>query len=282
LARFSERIGVVKPRYEPQVDDIDGKTRNMLWNAVSITVLNTRIVGNSVIRGPSFLSGFGKGIAKSFYVDLLYKPHDEGPNRAAHLSDEIKEYLQSSSWVKVYDLIEWIVQFAQNSSQFESEINRILEQELSAYRLINTEFVQITSENEIEEVNNAIAIGGKFASASKHLASAVTLLSDRQNPDFPNSIKESISSVEAVAKIITGDEKASLGKALKVLEKNGYIHPALAEAYKKIYGWTSDEGGIRHALSDKGDVEITLADARYMLVSCSAFVNYLISNAENT
>jgi len=55
----------------------------------------------------------------------------------------------------------------------------------------------------------------------------------------------------------------------------------LAKGYNKIYGWTSDEGGIRHALSDKGDVEITLADARYMLVSCSAFVNYLISNAEN-
>jgi len=41
-----------------------------------------------------------------------------------------------------------------------------------------------------------------------------------------------------------------------------------------LYGYTSDSGGIRHALSDE-DVTPTFEDAKFMLVSCSAFINYL-------
>jgi hypothetical protein len=41
----------------------------------------------------------------------------------------------------------------------------------------------------------------------------------------------------------------------------------------RLYGWTSDAGGIRHAIKDADEVERT--DAQFMLVNCSAFVNYL-------
>ena len=273
--RFSERIGVVKPRYEPQVDDIDKVLRNRIWNVVSLEIL-----GRNICDQYGYLSPLGKRISKSLYIDHLVRPHDEAPGSPSKLSSDIKGYIQHFAWEKVYDLVEWITPFAPNQKLVESSFNKNFERELSAYRMVNGGIVQIDSKNEIAEVNNAIAVEGKFASASKHLASAVTLLSDRQNPDFPNSIKESISAVEAVAKILTGEEKPTLGKALKTLEKEGHLHKGLAEAYMKIYGWTCSESGIRHANMDMTNV--TLADARYMLVSCSAFVNYLISNAENT
>ena len=44
--------------------------------------------------------------------------------------------------------------------------------------------------------------------------------------------------------------------------------------YEKMYGYTSDADGIRH-----GGIDFTNApaeDAKYMLISCSAFVNYLV------
>ena len=47
---------------------------------------------------------------------------------------------------------------------------------------------------------------------------------------------------------------------------------------KKIYGYTSNGDGIRHALLEEDSLEYE--DALYMLVSCSAFVNYLISKFE--
>ena len=94
-------------------------------------------------------------------------------------------------------------------------------------------------------------------------------------PDYENSIKESISAVEAICCIITDDDKATLGKALGKLEQAGItIHGSLKSAMEKLYGYTSDENGIRHAGIDfKG---ASSEDAKYMLVTCSAFVNYLM------
>lgn len=75
------------------------------------------------------------------------------------------------------------------------------------------------------------------------------------------------------------DEKIELGKALSRLERNGvYIHGAMKDAFKSLYGYTSDESGIRHGGID--DNEIYQEDARFMLIACSAFVNYLIVKYE--
>ena len=68
-----------------------------------------------------------------------------------------------------------------------------------------------------------------------------------------------------------------MGKALKLIEDTVGLHPALKKGFSSIYGYTSDEGGIRHAMIDDNPCEFD--DAKYMLVSCSAFVNYLIMKA---
>lgn len=147
---------------------------------------------------------------------------------------------------------------------------------MSAYRIVCNEVVQITSEEEVVEIEQALYIGDKFSSARTHLRTALKLLSDKKNPDFRNSMKESISAVEALCKIITGDKSATLGDALKVLEKKYLLQGSLKSAYSALYGYTCDSGGIRHSLKD--DVsDLKFEDAKFMLVICSAFVNYLIT-----
>lgn len=71
------------------------------------------------------------------------------------------------------------------------------------------------------------------------------------------------------------DPKATLGDALKAIEKGGLLHPALKDGFLKLYGYASDEGGIRHAMLD--EPKLTPADARYFLLSCTSFVNFLKS-----
>jgi hypothetical protein len=66
--------------------------------------------------------------------------------------------------------------------------------------------------------------------------------------------------------------------ALAAIEKKTTLHPSLKEAFQKLYGYTSDAQGIRHALMDEPNLDIE--DAKFMLVSCSAFVNYLIVKAQ--
>ena len=76
-----------------------------------------------------------------------------------------------------------------------------------------------------------------------------------------------------MARIVSEQENATLGDALKSIEKAGHLHPSLKEGFLKLYGYTSNEQGIRHAMLDEPN--ITAADARYFLISCSSFVNYL-------
>lgn len=153
-------------------------------------------------------------------------------------------------------------------------INRVLRNEVAGYRLVNRKIVQITSNEEIQEIQEAIANTDKFNSVNTHLQTALDMLSDRKNPDYRNSIKEAISAVEAMCSIIANDPKATLGSALKEIEKKHSLHPALKSAFSSLYGYTSDAGGIRHKLTDD-TATIEFEDAKFMLVSCSAFINYL-------
>lgn len=52
------------------------------------------------------------------------------------------------------------------------------------------------------------------------------------------------------------------------------LHKALKTGFSSLYGYASDAEGIRHAMLDES--KLSFSDAKYMLVSCSAFVNYLI------
>ena len=112
----------------------------------------------------------------------------------------------------------------------------------------------------------------------EHLSQSLTLLSNRQKPDYRNSIKESISAVESLAKIISKQNSATLGPALDAVEKKAKLHAVLKQAFQKLYGYTSDAQGIRHALMDEATLDAE--DAKFMLVSCSAFVNYLVVKAQ--
>lgn len=61
-----------------------------------------------------------------------------------------------------------------------------------------------------------------------------------------------------------------------MIEREGKVklHPALKGAFDKLYGYTSSNSGIRHALVDDS-IPVCSEDARFMLISCSAFINYL-------
>jgi hypothetical protein len=191
------------------------------------------------------------------------------------LYKHIRDYFFNCYWYEVYDFLEFVVNWYNNKhEELNQSIKQILERELSGFRLVSGIFVDITNEQEIEMLEETLK-DTTFAPVSSHLQRALELLADRKNPDYRNSIKESISSVESIARIITDNKKATLGDALKELEKRGELHPALKEGFSKLYGYTNDEDGIRHAMLDEPN--ITPADAKYFLLSCTSFVNYLKS-----
>lgn len=76
-----------------------------------------------------------------------------------------------------------------------------------------------------------------------------------------------------MARIVAENPKATLPDALKALERGDRLHTALKDGFVKLYGYSSDEQGIRHAMLDEPN--ISAADARFFLLSCTFFVNYL-------
>ncbi len=178
-------------------------------------------------------------------------------------------------WYRIYDFIEKYLGIKEEdiAKEMTLKFNHILEEEVAPYRILNGLVVPIVNESELNTLS--VTINSEYTSVSKHMQKALELYSDRQKPDYENSVKESISAVEAMCSIITGEESVTLGKTLKKLKDCGVnIHSALESAFLKLYGYTSDSGGIRHGSIEF--VNVPSEDAKYMMVSCSAFVNYLI------
>ena len=186
------------------------------------------------------------------------------------------------SWNEVYDFIEFSIQNCPEdcADSFCVACNAVLERENAAYRLVAREVTEITSPEEIDAIECAIADSSRCAGVHAHLRQALSHLSDRKSPDYRNSIKESISAVEALCQRITSDANATLGKALKAIEPQIELHPALREAFSKLYGYTSDADGIRHAMME--EPSLSHADAQFMLVVCSAFVSLVLGKCAET
>jgi hypothetical protein len=210
------------------------------------------------------------------WSSFLKLPVDEMPHDEYGVHLRLKDLVLKGDWFVPYELIEFVMNEGQhdNVNRLDASVPVILSEENTGFRLVNRRFVEMTDEREIAAIEGAInASTDDFTPVRSHLEAALRLLSDKRSPDYRNSIKESISAVEAAVQIITGDSKAELGKALAKVSAKAPIHGAFASALKSLYGFTSDSNGIRHALSEEPTLDS--ADARFMLAACAAFVMYL-------
>ena len=264
--RFSEREGHKAVPAMMEREGMTGELRNSLWNQLMHQ-------GALSIRS----SRWGRGERTRFaaiWIDVLKLPAHRIPRVDTAAMEALFGKYAALEWYEVYDLLEYVLNYGEDPHLVES-VNEILERELSAYRFVGGVITDVTSEEEIAMLEEALE-DGEFAGVTAHLRRALELLSDRQSPDYRNSIKESISAVESLVQSITGNLKATLGQALNVIEHHNSgitIPTSLKKAYSALYGYTSNEDGIRHAMLE--EPSLTASDAKYFLMVCTAFVNYL-------
>jgi AbiJ N-terminal domain 4 len=267
---FSQRNGYKPIRDIVQLETMDETLRNAIWNCFCDKIIHSQGFMDRGFSNPGKIHRFGS----FFWAKFLKKPSDTCPIGDDAIYDSIRDKFFRFDWFEVYDFVEFITACFHQMPEFVSGINSALESEMSAYRLVQGKIVEITNQTELSAVDSALS-QTDFPGASEHLRRALELVSDKQNPDVRNSIKESISAVESAAKSITKKPKATLDEAIKSLEKEGKLHSALKAGFVSLYGYTSDADGIRHAML--GETNLTKADALYFLVTCSAFINYLKS-----
>lgn len=202
------------------------------------------------------------------------------------------EYIKgSTSWYEKLNLLEFSISYFRMITtkgyipinilnSFIVDLNFNFERLNFAYKIIDDKIVEITSKEEIDAIDNAIEENKDNIKA--HLHNSLDLLSRKPIGDYRNSIKESISAVEAFCREKTDEE--TFGKALNKLEKKGFVIPStLKSAFEKLYSYTNNKDtGIRHALMDDSEAYVpSIDEAIFMLVSCSAFLNYLNKKSIN-
>jgi hypothetical protein len=268
---FSRRMGLIERPKKGMTET----ARTMLWNAFHFHYLD-------LIK-----SDFG-GLPpemRNFITDLwcftLKMPAHEAPKCRYDIISQIRPWFMRCEWNEVYDFLEDIVRKGKQSlpnylelpNGFDETCNNVLEEENTGYRFVNDEITPLTDENLIGEITAAVkkTSTSHNTGANIHLKKALSLLANRKDPDYANCVKEAISAVEAVARDITKNENATLGIALKNIK----AHPSLKQAWAHMYGYASDEGGIRHAI--KGEEKVGVEEAKYVLACSAAMINYLLA-----
>lgn len=277
-ALFSERYGYVKPQDALITECMPKEVINSLCTLLEKLSQNDE---NNPIRLDK--------VERVVWCQFLNNRFNDIYTSRGWQKAVIEPYLldDKNSWLKKMDLLEFTLQTMQKDIEYEWDnkktgflksihnyINAEFERLHYGYRVINNCITPITSKEEIHAIEDAV--NSENETVTGHLNQALQLFANRENPDYRNSIKESISAVEVICRELTGED--TLGRALDVLMKKGIkIHPMLKSGMHKLYEYTNKpEVGARHGLmDDSGDYIPSYNEAYYMLVSCSAFINYL-------
>jgi hypothetical protein len=203
--RFSQRIGKKPVKTQIQFESMDQDLRVGLWNLFKLFFIDAmdceaQYQSNRVVES-SFHVFF-----QSLWHNHFRWPIHLIPSFLDSACNQILDWFRKAEWYEVYDFIEFVSQTRTpvNTQDFQQSCNNLLEREVSAYRFVGNELAPITNASELAEIESALANTQvpRMAGANDHLASALAKLSDRQSPDYRNSIKESISAVESLCRLM--------------------------------------------------------------------------------
>ncbi len=292
MALFSERMGYVQPRELMQIEDADDELRTSIYNLIYSTL------------GKYNRGSIEEEICQTLWTTRWHQPIHAFPTYYWEFFEHLYNRIMHSEWYVPYDLIEFFYDRLKNSDYFEpdpfsyecmfpnesfsehgltelaQEINSMLEAERSGYRLVDGQVTPITNDIELATIEESLGGIPASAGAKTHMQNSLRLLSKRPNPDYLNSVKEAITAAESAARSFAPGKTSTLGDAVDRLAKTNGLHKSLAEAWKRMFGYTCDANGIRHGGTDE-PVNLDFAFAKYMLVTCSAFVNYLVEEFGN-
>ena len=224
-------------------------------------------------------------IFEVLHRDFLQQPKDEFLELQDGIMDGCTQLLQlykklilhDLPFNKVFDLFQMIMRHQGCPRCFTLEVARTIEECRLAY-VVDTEgtatVIPAATSQEGEAVIEALRKlrDAGLSGAETHLCKASELIN---SGDWPGSTRESIHAVESVARQLDPDAAKTLGPALASLERRGRLHPALKEAFGQLYGYTSDEEGVRHALLTNPKSQVGQDEAVFMLGACASFASYL-------
>ncbi len=199
---------------------------------------------------------------------------------ADHENHFIKLFTKDE-YQKVFNFVEFVLRHGVCPSEIREGVGSVLVGAQTAYIVVDGDTIcPIVTEHDAATIHGAFVdlAGTPFDGAKTHLKSAGQFLSQGR---YADSVRESIHSVESVARLIAPEASASLDEALRRIDAAIGLHPAFTAGVKKLYGYASDSKGIRHPLLTEETPNVDVHDALYMLCACAAFVSFLVNKGRN-
>lgn len=277
---FSQRYGYVPLPDPMQMEQVSDDLRIEIWNAIREILLSIRSYSLQEYSNECYFDEESSRFIERVLGRVLIIAEDEIDTTYDEVFSQFKTLILQGSFNEVLDLVEIVANNRPPEDGFVNRISNSFERCAAAYWLDKSnfpyQFFPRSSKAQGEATQEAIKTirDGGMEGAATHLRDAAAHINAQQ---FADSISDSIHAVESVARQIDPKSK-TLGPALNSLEKAGLIkHPALKEAFSKLYGYTSDEQGIRHALLEKNSPDVDLDEAMFMFGACASFAAYLVN-----
>ena len=280
---FSQREGKA-PLPEPmRLEHVSKDFRNLVWFAVDNAIKREMFFDSDIEQ---IINAYEKHdsmyhVVSDYTFKVLHWPHDHSDHRPIEHQNLLRETVLEKRYDFVLTLVEFILRHSRCPQQLQKDLENAFKEVPLAYaaQTINElpTIVPCFSEESGAATQQAIeTIEQKGpAGAKTHLHDAVEAINEQR---YADAVRESIHAVESVARTIDPNASKTLGPALTSLEKAGVLnHPSLREGFKRLYGYTSDKQGIRHALLEEGAADVDLDDAVFMFSACASFAAYLVN-----
>ena len=269
---FSQRTGLEPLPPQLKLGEISAELRRLLYYYIRLEIERESY---GTYNGIVFKDGWRR-VANDLHVLFFKQPVDDFDHSAYETQKRLGTFVERAKIGRLFDFVEFLVRHGGCSRELKRELAEAFIIARAAYRVFDNSWVAaIGTEEQAAAIERAIsdAEAGNEAAVRKQLIAAGVAL---RNSDWAGSVRESIHAVEAMA-LRLAPGTSTLGSALKVLEQHGHLHGGLKSAFSSLYGYTSDEGGVRHALVFGDEAQVDEADALFMLGACASFVSYLLA-----
>lgn len=202
----------------------------------------------------------------------------------------LTEHLKDCDWPEFYDFVELVGTLLQKKDDelpfsetghfktYATRVNALFQEDGIGWNLSDkSELVrQMPRLIGSRAVATEAALKDKFAPARIHYQKATAYL--YQHPiDEANSIKEIISAVESVARVLA-PKGSTLGDAIKTLRRDPRFSPHMLDALEKVYAYANATPQVRHGHTSVGKPQ--LAEAQLAHTLGIAYILYLIETDE--
>ena len=282
ITTFAEREGYAPPSPEMRLGELDDHFRERLFLIVSDIFPEASSPQMLGLRDLSETESFALSSLWEFLFEIERMPINSILPLEPRAMYYLKNIILHSEYYRPLTLIEHMIRNLKCPEWFKDEIVRCFNNYGGPYHIAKLEGIlyvlpSVSVEDQSAQKYNLDRLAELNQNpALTHLKAAVEHIQERR---FRESVRESISSVESIARNAVGpDEYYTLAQALGELHSNGVIpHEGLYKAFKYLYDYTNSEEGIRHALTNSEESNVTLHEASLMFSISAALSSYLAS-----